>query len=105
MVFGAYAIVETGGKQYQAIPGKTLSIEKLEGNAGDAVQFDNVLLRKTDAGVVEVGTPFLSSPVRASIVKQMRDRKIVAFRFKRRKKVRVKKGHRQYKTVVRIEAI
>ncbi len=105
MVFGAYAIIETGGKQYQAIPGKTLALEKLVGEAGDAVQFDNVLLRKTEAGVVEVGTPFLASPVRASIIKQMRDRKVVVFRFKRRKKVRVKHGHRQYKTVVRIEAI
>lgn len=105
MVFGAYAIIETGGKQYQAIPGKTVALEKLEGNVGDAVQFDKVLLRKTDAGNVEVGAPFLDSPVKGSIVRQMRDRKIVVFRFKRRKKVRVKKGHRQYKTVVRIEAI
>ena len=105
MVFGAYAIIETGGKQYQAIPGKTLALEKLDGEAGDAVQFDNVLLRKTEAGIVEVGAPFLASPVRASIIKQMRDRKVVVFRFKRRKKVRVKHGHRQYKTVVRIEAI
>lgn len=105
MVFGAYAIIETGGKQYQAIPGKTVALEKLEGNAGDAVEFDKVLLRKTEAGTVEVGTPFLATPVKASIVKQMRDPKVIAFRFKRRKKVRVKKGHRQYKTVVRIEAI
>jgi large subunit ribosomal protein L21 len=104
-VFGAYAIIETGGKQYQAIPGKTLALEKLEGEAGDTVQFDKVLLRKTDGGTVEVGTPFLSAPVKGSIVKQMRDRKIIVFRFKRRKKVRVKHGHRQYKTVVRIEAI
>lgn len=105
MVFGAYAIIETGGKQYQAIPGKTLSLEKLNGEAGDAVQFDNVLLRKTAAGAIEVGTPFLEVPVRGSIIKQMRDRKIVVFRFKRRKKVRVKHGHRQPKTIVRIEAL
>lgn len=105
MVFGAYAIIETGGKQYQAIPGKTVALEKLAGEVGTAVEFDKVLLRKTEAGKVEVGTPFLSTPVKASIVRQMRDPKVIAFRFKRRKKVRVKKGHRQYKTVVRIEAI
>jgi large subunit ribosomal protein L21 len=104
VVFGAYAIIQAGGKQYQAIPGKTLSIERVEGNEGDLVTFEHVLLRKTADGTVEIGTPFLKIPVRASIVKHMRDPKIVAFRFKRRKKVRVKKGHRQHKTIVRIES-
>ena len=104
-VFGAYAIIETGGKQYQAIPGKTLSLEKLDGEAGDTVQFDKVLLRKTDTGVVEVGTPFLEVPVKGSIVKQMRDRKLVVFRFKRRKKVSVQKNSRAHLTVIRFESI
>jgi len=105
VIFSTYAIIETGGKQYQAIPGKTVALEKLDGQMGDQVEFDKVLLRKTAADAVEIGTPFLKNPVRGSIVKQMRDRKIVVFRFKRRKKVRVKHGHRQHKTVVRIEAI
>jgi large subunit ribosomal protein L21 len=103
--FGAYAIIETGGKQYQAVPGKTVAIEKLAGNAGDIVSFDKVLLRRSEAGTVEVGTPFLEGPVKASILKDMKERKLIVFRFRRRQKVRVKRGHRQQKTIVRIEAI
>ena len=100
-----YAIFQTGGKQYQAIEGKTIAIEKLEGEAGDAVQFEEVLLRKLGEGKVEVGAPYLQTPIKASIVKQDLGPKLIAFRFKRRHKVRVKKGHRQNLTIVRIEAI
>ena len=99
-----YAIIQTGGKQYQAIEGQTIAIEKLEGEAGAKVEFKEVLLRQTEQGL-EVGRPHLDTPVKASIVKQMRGPKLIVFKFKRRKKVRVKKGHRQPMTVVRIEAI
>ena len=99
-----YAIFQTGGKQYQAVEGKTIAIEKIEGNAGDAVEFNEVLLRKTSEGV-EIGRPHLEGvAIKASIVKQMRGPKLIVFKFKRRKKVRVKKGHRQPITVVRIES-
>ena len=106
-IFNTYAIFKTGGKQYQAIPGKTVAIEKLEGNIGDIVTFNEVLLRKDgEKATVEFGTPFLTKPtVTASIVKHMQGPKIIIFRFKRRKKSRVKKGHRQPITVVRIETI
>ena len=100
-----YAIFQTGGKQYQAIEGKTIAIEKLEGEAGDKVTFEEVLLRKLGEGKLEVGTPFLKQPITASIVKQDKGPKLIAFRFKRRHKVRVKKGHRQNLTIVRIESI
>lgn len=100
-----YAIIQTGGKQYQAIEGKTLAIEKIEGEIGNKIEFAEVLLRKLGADAVEIGQPFLTTPVTASIVKQMKAPKIVVFKFKRRKKHRVKKGHRQLMTVVRIEAI
>jgi large subunit ribosomal protein L21 len=103
--FNSYAIIQTGGKQYQAVPGKTLSIEKLTGKAGDTVSFDKVLLRKTAEGAVEIGTPFLEAAVTAEILKDIKDRKLVVFRFRRRQKVRVKRGHRQQKTIVRITAI
>lgn len=102
---GSYAIIETGGKQYQAVPGKTIAIEKIVGEAGDTVSFDRVLLRKNEDGSVEIGTPFLATPVKASIVKQTKDKKLVVFRFRRRQKVRVKRGHRQEKTVMRIDAL
>jgi large subunit ribosomal protein L21 len=104
--FDKYAIFQTGGKQYQAIEGKTLAIEKIEGGPGDIVEFDEVLLRRSDKDTVEVGKPTIEGQkVRCSIIKQTKGPKLIAFRFKRRKKVRVKRGHRQLYTVIRIEAI
>src|SRR5579859_5426284 len=103
--FDRYAIFQTGGKQYQAIEGKTIAIEKIDGEPGAELKFDEVLLRKTGPGKIEIGQPYLKSPIKASIVKQMKGPKIIAFRFKRRKKVTVKKGHRQPITVIRVEAI
>lgn len=104
-VLDRYAIIQTGGKQYQAIEGRTIAIEKIEGDAGDHVEFNQVLLRKEQPTIVEIGKPFLSTSVKASIVKQIKGPKVVIFKFKRRKKSRVKKGHRQPITVVRIEEI
>lgn len=103
--FTRYAIFQTGGKQYQAIEGKTVAIEKIDGEPGATLEFTEVLLRKEAAGAIEIGQPFLSTPIKASIVKQMRGPKVVIFKFKRRKKYRLKKGHRQPITVIRIEAI
>lgn len=104
--FEKYAIFQTGGKQYQAIPGKTIAVEKLAGNVGDEVEFSEVLFRKTGAGKFEIGQPYLKeSTLKAKIVKQDRGPKIIVFRHKRRKKQRTKKGHRQPLTVIRIESI
>jgi large subunit ribosomal protein L21 len=100
-----YAIIETGGKQYQAREGKTLGIEKLDSKEGDSITFDKVLLRKTGEGAVEVGTPFLKKPVKATVLKHIRGPKLIVFKFKRRKKSMRKQGHRQPITVVRIESI
>lgn len=103
--FERYAIFQTGGKQYQALEGKTLAIEKIEGEAGTPVEFAEVLLRKLSSDQVEIGQPHLEGPIKASIVKQIKEPKIIVYKFKRRKKSRVKRGHRQPKTVVRIESI
>ncbi len=100
-----YAIFQTGGKQYQAIEGKTIAVELLEGQAGDILTFDEVLLRKEGANKVEIGQPYVANPIKASIVKHLKTPKVIAFRFKRRHKVRVKRGHRQDMTVIRIESI
>lgn len=100
-----YAIFMTGGKQYQAIEGKTIAIEKIEGEPGQKLEFKEVLLRKLDDGKIEIGTPYIKDAIKASIVKQMRGPKTISFLFKRRKKVQVKKGHRQDLTVIRIEEI
>lgn len=105
-VFEKYAIFETGGKQYQAIPGKTLAIEKIEGKAGESLEFPTVLFRKQGDGAFEFGQPYVAgAQIKASIIKQSQGPKIIIFHFKRRKKHRVKKGHRQQMTVVRIESI
>lgn len=102
--FDKYAIFQTGGKQYQALEGQTIAIEKIEGQTGDGITFTDVLFRKV-ANEAEVGKPFLNKPITASIVKQTKGPKLVIFKFRRREKVRVKKGHRQPLTVVRIESI
>ena len=102
--FAKYAIVQIGAHQYQAIEGKTVAIEKIDGQAGDSVKFDQVLVRK-DNQDIQIGAPFVKATVQASIVKQMKGPKIIILRFKRRKKSRVKKGHRQQLTVIRFESI
>jgi large subunit ribosomal protein L21 len=103
--FGKYAIFANGGKQYQAIEGQTLAIEKIDGQAGDKVELGSILFRKLEEGKFEIGQPFVDGKIVATIVKQMKDPKVIVFKFKRRAKVRVKNGHRQPKTVVRIETI
>lgn len=100
-----FAIFQTGGKQYQAVAGKTIAIEKIEGETGTKITFNEVLLRKTAVDKAEIGQPFLNTPIVASIVKQDLGPKIVIFKFKRRKKQRTKSGHRQQLTIIRIEEI
>lgn len=100
-----YAIIQTGGKQYFAVEGKTLAIEKLPGLPGEDVTFDEVLLCRSNVNSCEIGQPFLNTPVKATIVKHIRGPKIIAYKFKRRKKQRTKKGHRQSYTIVRFTAI
>lgn len=103
-LFEKYAVFQHGGKQYQAIEGKTIALEKIDAEAGSTVEFADVLLKK-DKDKVEVGQPFVGSKIKASVVKHLKSPKVVIFKFKRRKKSRVKTGHRQPQTVVRIEAI
>ena len=102
----AYAIFQTGGKQYQAIPGKTVGIEKLEGEAGAKISFKEVVFRKSGENKFEFGQPFVKgAEIQANIVKQTKGPKVIIFKFQRRKKRRTKTGHRQPITVVRIESI
>jgi large subunit ribosomal protein L21 len=101
-----YAIVETGGKQYRAAVGEVLEVELLGVGEGEAVEFDRVLLVTGDEGT-RVGTPYLSGTiVRGEVTKaEVKDRKIVIFKMKRRKGYRKKTGHRQRHTHVRVTAI
>ena len=103
--FDKYAIFQTGGKQYQALEGKTVGIEKLDAEKGASVTFDKVLLRKMEENKVEIGKPYLSTSIKATVLKHIKGPKLIVFKFKRRKKYMRKKGHRQPITVVRIESI
>jgi large subunit ribosomal protein L21 len=100
-----YAIFARGSKQYQAVEGKTLAIDQIEGEPGSKVEFKDVLFRKSGENTFEVGKPHLSKPVTAVIVKQMKGRKTIALRFKRRQKVRVSNNGRAALTVVRFETV
>jgi len=104
--FARYAIFQIGGaNQYQGIEGKTISVQKIEGEAGTIIEFNEVLLRKTAEDTVEIGQPFVGGSVKASIVKQMKGPKLIIYHFRRRKKSRVKNGHRQQMTIIRVESI
>jgi large subunit ribosomal protein L21 len=100
-----YAIIRTGGKQFRVEPGKTIRIPSLVGEAGGAVEFNEVLLG-SDGANVRTGVPTLSgAKVTGEIVKHGLGDKIVVFKFKRRKNYARKQGHRQGFTEVRITDI
>jgi len=100
-----YAVVEQGGKQYRVAEGDTIRIEKTEGSPGDEIILEKVLLVQ-DQEDVRVGKPFLDGVrIRAEILAQRRAKKVVIFKYKRRKGYRKKNGHRQYFTGIRIKAI
>ena len=100
-----YAIVRTGGKQYQVEAGDKLKVEKLEGEVGAKVELDDVLL-VVDGENVRIGRPAVEgAKISATIVEQGRHKKIIVFKKKRRKGYQVKRGHRQFYTALNIDAI
>ena len=100
-----YAIIQTGGKQYRVAPGEVVKVEKLPGKAGDAVTFDRVLLT-SDGENVSLGNPYLeNTKVLGRIARHGKNKKIVVFKYKKRKDYRKKQGHRQDFTIIRVENI
>lgn len=100
-----YAIVKTGGKQYKVEKDRILNIEKIDGEVGDAITFDKILMICQN-GDYEIGNPFVeNASVKAHIVEQGKAKKIIVFKYKRRKRYRRKYGHRQPFTSVKIEDI
>jgi large subunit ribosomal protein L21 len=100
-----YAIIRTGGKQYQVEAGDTLRVEKLQGEVGDTVELSEVLLL-VDGEAVKIGQPMVEgAKVVAKIVEQGRHKKVIVFKKKRRQGYQVKKGHRQMYTALTIETI
>jgi len=101
-----YAIIKTGGKQYRVSEGQTLRVEKLDGDKGDSLRLESVLLLGGGEGSTTIGTPFIDGAVvEAQIVRQARAKKIIVFKKKRRKGYHKKQGHRQYYTELRITGI
>jgi large subunit ribosomal protein L21 len=100
-----YAVIKTGGKQYRVALGDKLRVEKLPGAVGDAVTFKEVLLVAAEAGP-KLGNPLLAgASVEAKITAQDRAKKIIIFKFRRRKNYRRKAGHRQSFTALEITQI
>lgn len=101
-----YAIVKTGGKQYKCIPGEKMTIDKIEGEAGNDIQLNDVLMTVDDNNKVEIGRPVIENArISAVITKQTKGKKIVVFKSKKRKGYRKKIGHRQLLTEITVKEI
>ena len=100
----AYAVIETGGKQYRVQQGDVLDVELLKVEAGSSVEFD--VLAVSNCSELSIGTPVVSgAKVKASVVEDLRGKKIYSFKKKRRKGYRRKIGHRQDLTKIKVEEI
>lgn len=96
-----FAVIKTGGKQYRVSAQDTITVMALDGAAGDAVSFD--VLSVFDGDTAAIGTPLVAgASVAARIVEHARGPKVIAFKKRRRKNSRRKRGHRQDLTIVRI---
>ncbi len=101
-----YAVIKTGGKQYRVAAKDVVTIEKLVGEAGSKVEFTEVLMVGGSSGEAKVGAPLVSgAKVVGEVVEQSRAPKVIAFKKRRRKNSRRKRGHRQHQTLVRITDI
>jgi large subunit ribosomal protein L21 len=99
-----YAVIKTGGKQYRVAAKDVLTIEKVEGDAGAKVEFTEILMLG-GSGDPKLGSALSGAKVVAEVVKQGRAAKVIAFKKRRRKNSRRKRGHRQHQTTVRITEI
>ena len=100
-----YAIIETGGKQYRVSEGDVLSIEKVEIEEGQAIEFDRVLTVVKN-GEVKIGTPVVTgAKVSGQVVEHGRGKKILVFKYKAKSNYRRRQGHRQPFTKIKIESI
>lgn len=99
-----YAVIETGGKQYKVAPGQIVKVERLPGETEASIEFDKVYLIVKDGQVV-CGENIATAKVRGTVLREEKGKKVIAFKYKRRKNYSKKIGHRQKYTCVRIEEI
>jgi large subunit ribosomal protein L21 len=100
-----FAIIKTGGKQYKVAAGDKLKVEKLPGEEGGVISFDEVLLT-SQGDSVQIGAPNVSgAKVEGKIIRQMRDVKKLIFRYHSKTRYRKTKGHRQHLTEVEITKV
>ena len=101
----AYAVIQTGGKQYRVESGNEIDVEKLDVEVGADIDFSEVLL-VSDGADLQVGEPFVSgAKVSAEVVDQFKDDKVIAFKFRRRKGYHRTVGHRRQLTRLKIKTI
>lgn len=101
-----YAVFRTGGKQFRAEPGERIKIPSLSAEAGESVEFEDVLLLSDEGGEVRVGQPTVDgATVKAEVVGHGRGKKVIVFKRKRRKGYRKKQGHRQNYTEIQVDEI
>jgi large subunit ribosomal protein L21 len=100
-----YAIVEDGGKQFRAVIGESIDVDRYPLEVGEEIDMDRVLLI-SDGDNVKVGTPFVKgAKIQATVLEHVKGPKVVVFRYKAKERIRTKTGHRQQYTRVRIDAI
>ncbi len=100
-----YAIIESGGKQYRAVEGSTIEVDRLDVEVGQQVNLGSVLLL-VDGDQIAVGAPVVDkAQVSATVVDHVKGPKIVVFRYRPKKRIRVKTGHRQQYTRLKVNSI
>jgi large subunit ribosomal protein L21 len=100
-----YAVIRSGGKQYRAVPGETIRVERLEGKVGGKVTFDSIVAVRTDEKKVVSGADIAKATVTGKIVGHIRGPKLKVLKFKKTRQYKIQRGHRQNYTNVEISEI
>ncbi len=98
-----FAIIETGGKQYRVSVGDVLDVERIEAEEGSSVELKVLMTGEGES--ITVGADAETKKVKATVVKQLKAKKVVVFKYKAKKNVRKKQGHRQFYTRIKIDSI
>lgn len=98
----SFAIIKSGGKQYRAQKGRVLQVEKLDGNPGDKIELDDVLMISDDSGIKATKDQLAGAKVLCELVEHKKDKKVMILKLRRRKNSRRRQGHRQNHTFIKV---